>query len=46
MAVEIDIDGNRVTLNDVATEETLRRVVDAIEPVSYTHLTLPTTPYV
>ena len=31
MAVEIDIDGNRVTLNDVATEETLRRVVDAIE---------------
>ena len=31
MAVEIDIDGNPFPLNDVATEETPRRVVDAIE---------------
>ena len=26
--------------------ESLRMVMDAPEPVSYTHLTLPTTPYV
>jgi len=31
MAVEIDIDGNRVTLNDVATEETLKRLLDVME---------------
>ena len=31
MAVEIDIDNNKVTLNNVATEETLKRLVDKME---------------
>ena len=31
MAVEIDIDGNPVTLNDVATEETPKRLLDVME---------------
>ncbi len=31
MAVTVDIDNNTVTLNDVATEDTLRRLVAAVE---------------
>jgi len=34
MAVEIDIDNNRVVLSDVATEETLKRLVAAVEKAS------------
>tara|TARA_B110000858_G_scaffold58337_1_gene67945 strand:- start:7572 stop:9992 length:2421 start_codon:yes stop_codon:yes gene_type:complete len=34
MAVEIDIDNNTVTLNNVATEETLKRLVDKMEASS------------
>ena len=31
---------------EVSSQEITESVFDRIEPVSYTHLTLPTTPYV
>ena len=42
------LSGERMTIQDVheaARQQGIRRLSD-IEPVSYTHLTLPTTPYV
>ena len=35
-----------ITYSETSESRTLSKVADTLEPVSYTHLTLPTTPYV
>ena len=45
-ALEIIDNDAAVIIDDVIPESKINTILDELDPVSYTHLTLPTTPYV